>query len=709
MNNFSLTIWQRIFGGFSILLLLFIIGAVTLIVQLNQNVAQIDEYTEVVQPSVENLKELRSLANSSMRLIIGYVYFQNESQNDAAKNSLRKLQSKTYPIVKDRLILLSEGWKNEEETSFEVLNNTFIAMDSMHSIEQRIVFSLNNKNTTEKNLLVQEISFQMQMQALNAIFEQIKIDLGILIENKKIAGKQTQDIVNNASVELRNETIFVSIIAIILGFSLAFFLAQTIISRIKVVKDNIKKLSEGVLPRFEKFKDTKTINQVDEIGEMEIALQKLITGFRDTSDFAKEIGQGKYQSNFNPLSERDILGNSLLKMRNSLRETEMGAKERRWKNEGTMLISDILRNSNRSFEEITDELITALVRYLEANQGGFFLKEQTANQEQLKLMAYYAWDKKRFLDSTVQLGEGLTGQAWQEGQTMYLTDVPKEYIAITSGLGNANPRSILIVPMLLNKQVYGMIEIAFFKKLEPYQIEFLETVGETVAATLSILQSNITGQHLLQESEKMTQQLRAQEEEMRQNMEELQATQEEMRRVQKELQYRNELIESSFYLLELDYKKNIININNLAIDVLGYSKSTLLNRSAFGVFAQEGELQQGFNTMAQSTIWKAETTMLNRAGEDIWVQAIGLALFNSSGTIERYILILTDISQLKTNEQKIKENTIKMEDIRAAEKKRAQQAIQAQKKMIEKAIAKHLIEKEQLQKHIKELEKKNQS
>lgn len=142
----------------------------------------------------------------------------------------------------------------------------------------------------------------------------------------------------------------------------------------------------------------------------------------------------------------------------------------------------------------------------------------------------------------------------------------------------------------------------------------------------------------------------------------------------------------------------------MAIDVLGYSKSTLLERSAFGVFAQEGELQQGFNTMAQGTIWKAETTMLNRTGEEIWVQAIGVALFNNAGTIERYVLVLADISQLKANEAKIKEQTTKMEDIRNAEKRRSEYALQAQKSMLEKLVAKHNSEKEELQKRIEELE-----
>jgi septal ring factor EnvC (AmiA/AmiB activator) len=97
--------------------------------------------------------------------------------------------------------------------------------------------------------------------------------------------------------------------------------------------------------------------------------------------------------------------------------------------------------------------------------------------------------------------------------------------------------------------------------------------------------------------------------------------------------------------------------------------------------------------------------MLNRAGEEIWVQAIGVALFNNSGTIERYILVLSDISQLKANEAKVKEQTTKIEDSRNAEKRRSEYALQAQKSMLEKLIARHNAEKDELHKRIKELEK----
>jgi transcriptional regulator with GAF, ATPase, and Fis domain len=116
-----------------------------------------------------------------------------------------------------------------------------------------------------------------------------------------------------------------------------------------------------------------------------------------------------------------------------------------------------------------------------------------------------------------------------------MTDVPKNYIHITSGLGQAIPTNIIIVPLLFNGNFYGAFEIASFHKLERYQIEFLERVSEHIAAEISTRSSVTNTEKLLSDSQELTQQLRSKEEEMRQHMEELTATQEEMNRKQSEL------------------------------------------------------------------------------------------------------------------------------------------------------------------------------
>ncbi len=137
------------------------------------------------------------------------------------------------------------------------------------------------------------------------------------------------------------------------------------------------------------------------------------------------------------------------------------------------------------------------------------------------------FERKKHLKRRVALGEGLVGQVVLEKSTVHLTNVPSDYINITSGLGEANPRSVLIIPLKLSETVVGVMEFAAFSQFEPFEIEFLEKLAESIAASVIAIQTNHQTKKLLEQAQENEENLRAQEEEMRQNMEELQATQEE--------------------------------------------------------------------------------------------------------------------------------------------------------------------------------------
>jgi PAS domain S-box-containing protein len=252
--------------------------------------------------------------------------------------------------------------------------------------------------------------------------------------------------------------------------------------------------------------------------------------------FADNISQGNLKANYNA-ENPDALGSSLINMRESLLKAAEREDREKFTNVGLARIGEILRMHAENLDTLCDNIIEEIVKYMKANQGSIFVMESTsAHTEYLRLMSARAWDRKKFMQKNIDLGEGLVGQAAIEKHTIFMTKVPDRYITITSGLGEANPNCILIVPLKAEDVVVGVIELASFKIYQEYEIKFLEKVGESIASTIITTRNNQKNKELLEKSNLLTEQMRAQEEEMRQNLEEMQATQEEMHRKNKEIE-----------------------------------------------------------------------------------------------------------------------------------------------------------------------------
>jgi methyl-accepting chemotaxis protein len=252
--------------------------------------------------------------------------------------------------------------------------------------------------------------------------------------------------------------------------------------------------------------------------------------------FADSISQGNLVAKYNA-ENPDELGKSLIDMRKSLIEASEREEREKFANVGLARIGEILRLHADNLETLCDKVIEEIVRYMKSNQGSIFaIENQGADNEHLKLMGARAWDRKKYLQKTFQPGEGLVGQAAIEKHTIFLTKVPDQYVTITSGLGEANPNCILIVPLKSENIVVGVIELASFKVYQDFEIKFMEKVGESIASTIITTRNNQKNKELLEKSNVLTEQMRAQEEEMRQNLEEMQATQEEMHRKNREIE-----------------------------------------------------------------------------------------------------------------------------------------------------------------------------
>ncbi|SDM63927.1 HAMP domain-containing protein [Catalinimonas alkaloidigena] len=320
--------------------------------------------------------------------------------------------------------------------------------------------------------------------------------------------------------------------------SLAAFLIYRFSHRlsrdISSIQRTLKELALG------KIVEPLCLDRTDELHLITGSVNDLITGFNQYSGFAKQIGEGNMGEVFQPLSEEDVLGNELLQMRDKLQQNAEEAERRTWASTGLADLSEILRKQESDLAPLGDHLLRHLATYLKINQGVLYLVADQEEEPRMQLLSCYAYGRKKFTKGSIALGEGLVGQCWFEKQALVLSEIPEDYVAITSGTGQALPRNIVILPLLYNEAVLGVLELASFRALLPHEIEFLEQISTSIGATISSVRINAQTKALLEESRTLAEELQAQEEELRQNQEEMVATNEEMQRIQRELQEENQ-------------------------------------------------------------------------------------------------------------------------------------------------------------------------
>jgi len=381
-----------------------------------------------------------------------------------------------------------------------------------------------------------------------------------------------------------NRTLYVSLgvglVGLLIIILVLIFVSDNLTRPIRRITSSLKRLANGEITD-DLILDIKT---GDEIEEMSLALNTSVEGLNHKAVSATNIGKGIYDTEITLLSEKDMLGKSLIDMRDSLRNAYIEDEKRKvedekrtWANEGFAKFADILRQNNNDFQLLCDGVIKNLVKYLDANQGGIFLwNEEEKNDQYFELVSTFAWDRKKYVTKRLEKGEGLVGACAMERETIFLTDVPEDYVAITSGLGSANPRCVVLVPLKHENAILGVIEMASFKVIEKYQIEFLEKVAESIASTILAVRINARTKALLEQSQQQAEEMAAQEEEMRQNMEELQATQEEAARKTGEIEGLLTALNTSTYIVEYDLSGTIINVNDAFLHRLGINRQQIL-------------------------------------------------------------------------------------------------------------------------------------
>jgi len=211
----------------------------------------------------------------------------------------------------------------------------------------------------------------------------------------------------------------------------------------------------------------------------------------------------------------------------SLRETIRANQQQDWLKTNLARIAGMMQG-HRDLAVVVELIMDELAPLVGAQHGTFFLSEPVGGDTQLRLIAGYGLRAEKAAPIQYRLGQSLIGQVARTKRSIVVANLPEGYVKISSGLGEAPPTNLAVVPILFEDQVLGVIELASFTEFSPVQTDFLEQLTETLGVNFNTIIANARTDTLLEESQRLTSELQARSEELQDQQVELQRSNAEL-------------------------------------------------------------------------------------------------------------------------------------------------------------------------------------
>lgn len=631
------------------------------------------------------------LANSALVFYLSVVHRTSEDERNRAERAegyLRTLQSEAVHadfLAREALLWNDDGTIRKYENAVGGLERAYDSLTYNlrktgfdEALTGRMERAVNDVLKTHRHFLdfflsPDSTTVRPSLTTLASAFDAVHRDFGML--EAYIKGSPTR-----ASLEKTFTSALIVQIVLLACVPLALVLP----ARVRRMKRRLVNLNRAIDESNRKyvFDSLEDVNLEDE----EAVRTRLLNNLRQAAGFIQEVSKKNYEVRWEGMDDanreanRDNIAGELIRMRELMKKVKEEDEIRMWMTEGLSKFGAIIQKNQHDMQSLTDAFISAVVKYLDARIGGLFIIEEEEGEEHfLELKACYAYERKKFITQKVAIGEGLVGQTFLERQTVHLREVPSGYLTISSTLGETEPRSIVLVPLIANDKIEGILELASLNEYKPHHIEFLEKVGESLAASLISVRSSERMRTLLQNAQQQAEEVRAQEEEMRQNMEELEATQEQMHRQVNELnQLRHELEVEKYLFSALmdnipeaiyfkDRESRFIRVSKYLATHFGKDPADLIGKSDFDfqdeVHAREAlEDEQTIMRTRMPKVDYVEREVL-KDGSEHYVSTTKMPLTDAQGAVVGTFGISRDVTDLKRTEIELREKEKTLTDM----------------------------------------------
>lgn len=645
--------------------------------------AAIDQYNEVYHDTYERLNDLkqdpiiindRPILQKLDRLIEYLIAMDNYFETIINKSRQRGWDQ--YGLSGDIMEQISEI-KNLSPAGLypevpEILRElelylVFPRINRLNSIENKVLALENMIKLLPSNVISQDADMQALRRLLNNIHHLLRLDheLGITrYEGLQSQLNRTLYVLNNEAATMEEQfalarasrakqinfgiVIIMLLSAILLGIVLILF-NRSLSDKLQSLTKSIVELVAGKTP------DIPQIKGKNELSEISLLLKRLSESLGDKTRFATALAEGKKGNGFEALGKDDGLANALISMEKQISMAKAEdlkhrqlSDQRRWANEGIAKFGEVLRIYNNEINILAEHVIRELVSYLDACAGGFFLVNDSEAEASIELIAAFAYERKKYIQKQFAFGEGLIGTCAIEQDRIFLTEIPDHYLNIASGLGEGKPRSLLLVPLKLENETLGVIEIASINVLEEYEITFVEKLAESIASAVATVKMNMRTAQLLEQSQHQAKEMALQEEIMRQQMEELKITQEKSAKRESEISGILNAIHNSSLVAEYNMEEELISINEKFQQLLEIQTTWLLGKKYHeitGTSRHTDEYKQFWEDIREGKTISRIDKVTTVTGQDIWLRQTFTPILDKDGIPFKVLNIASDITE----------------------------------------------------------------
>ncbi|HEY2714476.1 MAG TPA: HAMP domain-containing protein [Chthoniobacterales bacterium] len=277
----------------------------------------------------------------------------------------------------------------------------------------------------------------------------------------------------------------------------------------------------------------------------------LTTQLRAIADVATAVTKGDLTRSIQVDARGEVafVKDNINEMIGNLRDTTSRNNEQDWLKTNLAKFTRMLQGQ-KDLLTVGRMILSELAPVVSAQQGVFYIMNGSPEDPELKLLASYAYRERKGVNNRFKLGEGLVGQAALEKERILLSNVPQDYVQVSSGLGEAPPKNIVVLPILFEGQVKAVMELSSIETFNPTHQAFLDQLTESIGIVLNTIEANTLTEDLLKQSQSLAGELQNRQQELQQTNQELEEKARQLFEQNAEVEKKNREVEQARQALE---------------------------------------------------------------------------------------------------------------------------------------------------------------